>query len=440
MHYSFDMKKQLLIALLAAQTLQADELSNALKNSSIFGYTKAMYVADDRKPPKLDQNTPGFGGKVGLESGSFFGVKTKAAWYTTTDFGTRDKNPKKVDAYMFDLDKTPYSIVGEANIAYSKAKTTFTFGRQEIDTPIISTYDYRIIPNLFEAYTLTNNDIDDTTITLSYVTRMSGLDGLVTFSKFRSMSQQTYTSLMPSSDNKSIDTSNDPIDISKLVGENGVYMTGIVYEKNQKIQLYNYYCPDVLNTFYTDAAYVQNINANLKLTLEAQFYSVKDVGKFGDFLKTMGLNGSYELYGAKGSLADKTLGVSASLAYNKFTGNDKTVTAFGNWGGYPEFVAMPYMFAQDNKASAIAGSQMGRAALTLDPTPLGIKNQTLTIGYSMFDLDKTVLDNSDITMLNFLYKNKITKNASARLLYEMRNSKNYRYDNDTLSVSLRYDF
>lgn len=432
--------KRYISTLLLAATLNADELADTLKNGSVFGYLKAMYVYDDRKGVKLDQNTPGFGGKVGFESGSFGGLKAKAAWYTTTDFGLRDKNPKKTDAYMFDLDKTPYSILGEANIAYIAGKTALTLGRQEIDTPIVSTYDYRIIPNLFEAYTLTNNDIADTTIVLSYITKMSGLDGLVTFSEFRSMSQQTYTSLMPSSDNKSIDTSNDPIDISKLVGHNGVYMAGVIYENNPKIQLYNYYCPDVLNTFYADIAHKQELNANLKLTLEAQFYSVKDVGKFSEFLRGMNLSGSYELYGAKASLSNKTLGLSGSMAYNKFTGNDKTVTAFGNWGGYPEFVAMPYMFAQDNGASAIAGSQMGRVSSTLDASVLGLAGQSLTVGYSVFDIDDSVLANSDITLLNFLYKNKITKNLSARVLYEIRYSQNYRYDNDMLTLSLKYDF
>ncbi len=432
--------KKYFYAVLLAGTLNAGELESALKNSTLFGYAKAMYVYDDRKGVKLDQNTPGFGGKVGFESGSFGGLKAKAAWYTTTDFGLREKNPKKIDAYMFDLDKTPYSILGEANIAYTAGKTTLTLGRQEIDTPIVSTYDYRIIPNLFEAYTLTNNDISDTTIILSYITRMSGLDGLVTFSEFRSMSQQTYTSLMPSSDNKSIDTNNDPIDISKLVGHNGVYMAGVIYENNPKIQLYNYYCPDVLNTFYADIAHKQELNANLKLTLEAQFYSVKDVGKFSEFLRGMNLSGSYELYGAKASLANKALGLSGSMAYNKFTGNDKTVTAFGNWGGYPEFVAMPYMFAQDNGASAIANSQMGRVSSTLDASVLGLKGQSLTVGYSMFDIDDSVLVDSDITLLNFLYKNKITKNLSARVLYEIRYSQNYRYDNDMLTLSLKYDF
>lgn len=43
-------------------------------------------------------------------------------------------------------------------------------------------------------------------------------------------------------------------------------------------------------------------------------------------------------------------------------------------------------------------------------------------------------------MLSAIYKIKFGKNISAKALYELRNSKNYRYDNDTLTLSLNYGF
>ncbi len=416
-----------------------ETLENALRQSSFSGYLKSMYIYDDREYPKTDQQTYGFGGKIALQTGKWNGISAKIAYYQTADFGMRNKDPKRVDAYMFDVDKSPYSIIGEKYIRYETGKTSIVLGRQELDTPIISTYDYRIIPNLFEAYVATNKSFDNTLLIFGYVDKMSGLDGLVSFKKFESMSMQTYTSLM-TSDYKSVDTSADTIVPSNVALKHGVVMTGAVVGETNKIQIWNYYCKDTINEFYADGEYSKDIDKNRKIILQTQGYSVKTIGKFNAFLDSMGLNGSYELYGAKISFDDKNQGITPYIAYNKFTGNGKTVTAFGNWGGYPEYVAMPYMFAQDNGASAIANSQMSRVAIKFDFSVYGFNGHNLTIGYSIFDLDNSVIKDSDIKMSNFLYKAKLSKSIFVKILYELRNSKNYRYDNDTLTTAITYSF
>ncbi len=432
------MKKAAYISLFAlAASLHAGEtISEALKNTQISGYAKLMYIFDDRKGPKLDQSTWGAGGKIGATSGDWHGLKAKIAYYQTSDLGLRSKNPKETDAYMFDVDKSPYSVIGEKYIEYSAKQNTVTLGRQEIDTPIISTYDYRIIPNLFEAYTLTNKDIKDTTLTLSYVTKMSGLDGLVSFKKFESMSEQTYTSLNMTTDLQTIDNSESTINVSKISGHQGVIMLGALIDANPKISLWNYYCKDVSNTFYAEGAIEQKITEKLTATYEAQGYSVRAIGKFKDFLSNLGLNGSYELYGLKSSIAHKESGISGYIAANLFTGDSKTVTAFGNWGGYPEFVSIPYMFAQDSSVSAVARLRAAKAAIKYEIS----SKQSIIAGYSYIDLDKNIMSNSDIKLLNLIYKAKIMKALSAKIQYELRDSKNYRYDNDMLTLSATYTF
>ncbi len=137
----------------------------ALEEGKFFGFAKAMYLGDDKKGGRRNQSTPGFGGKLGAETGEYAGFKLKGAWYTTTDLGLRQDDPQKTDAYMFDLNKKPYSLLGEMQISARQGNTLLTIGRQEFFSPIINTYDYRIIPNLFDAYTLTNRDIPDTTFT-----------------------------------------------------------------------------------------------------------------------------------------------------------------------------------------------------------------------------------------------------------------------------------
>jgi hypothetical protein len=422
------------------QAHASESLVSVLEGSKLFGFAKGMYVADDKKGGRPNQSTPGFGGKLGAETGEYAGFKLKGAWFVTTDLGLRQEDPRKTDAYMFDLDKKPYSLLGEMQLSARHGNTALVIGRQEFFSPIINTYDYRIIPNLFEAYTLTNRDIPETTVTLAYVSKMSGLDGLVTFSEFRSMSQQAYTSLKVGSDG-SLDAKNgDTLDISKQVGNHGVWATGIVHGKDNQFRLWNYYGVDSLNTLYLDGRLKARLSQDFTSTIEGQTYQVAAVGGFKDYLSQMGLNASYGLYGIKGTVAHQPSGISVALALNHFTGNRNTVTAYGNWGGYPEFVVMPYMHAENKGSSAIVGSNLSRITILFDLGVFGLTGQSLLLGQATINIDEKILANSDVKITTLLYRAQLTPKLSARVAIDSRNSQNSRYDNEFVALGLRYDF
>ncbi len=429
------------LSLLAPLTaVGSDNLAEALQTSRLFGYGKLMLIADDKKGGRLNQNTPGFGGKLGAETGNYHGFSLKGAVYTTQDLGLRSDNPRETDAYMFDLDKTPYSLLGEAQIGFTAGRTTLTLGRQEFFSPIINSYEYRIIPNLFEAYTLKNRDLPHTTLTLAHVGKMSGLDGLVTYSEFRSMSQQTYTSLITNAAG-AVDTGNgETLDPSRVVGHRGVWVAGLVYEPGNRLQLWNFHGTDTLNTLYLDGRWKKGLSENLSMTLEAQAYRVAAVGRFKQYLGQRGLNASYGLDGIKGTLAYQPAGLSISLAHNRFSGNERTVTAFGNWGGYPEFVSMPYLFAENNGASAIARSRLSKLTAVLDLGIYGLPDHGLIFGHARVDTDQAILANTDIVVNSLIYRARLAQGWSARAAFEARNSGNRRYDNEFATLALRYDF
>jgi hypothetical protein len=269
---------------------------------------------------------------------------------------------------------------------------------------------------------------------------MSGLDGLVTFSEFRSMSQQTYTSLMVASDGTPDAINGDTLDPSSVVGERGVWVTGIEYGKENKVQLWNFHGVDTLNIGYLDGRLKKALNSNVAALFEGQAYRVAEIGRFKDYLAQRGLNASYSLFGLKGTLAHQPSGISASFAANRFTGNQRTVTAFGNWGGYPEFVSMPYMYAEQDGISAIAKSRLTRITLLFDLSAYGLKDQSLLLGHANIDIDDSILPNSDIKTHTLLYRAKISPQLSARIALEARSSPNARYDNEFVALALRYDF
>ena len=74
-----------------------------------------------------------------------------------------------------------------------------------------------------------------------------------------------------------------------------------------------------------------------------------------------------------------------------------------------------------------------------DPLPANTKGCKEMVEINI-DLDKNIMANSDIRLLNLIYKIKIMKALSAKIQYELRDSKNYRNDNDTLTLSATYTF
>lgn len=414
--------------------------ADAPESSRLSGYGKIMLVADDKKGGRPDQRTFGIGGRVGVETGVYEGLSLKGALYTTQDLGLRSDNPRETDAYMFDLDKKPYSLLGEAQIGFSTGKTSLTLGRQEFFSPIINSYEYRIIPNLFETCTLESRDLPYSTLTLAYVSKMSGLDGLVTFSEFRSMSQQTYTSLISNAAGQ-IDTgAGETLDLAGVVGHRGVWVAGLVFEPGDRFQLWNFHGDDTLNTLYLDGRLKRNLNENFALTLEAQAYRVTAVGSFDRYLAKQGLNASYELGGIKGTLGYQPAGLSVAIAHNRFSGNERTVTAFGNWGGYPEFVSMPYLFAENNGVSAIARSSLSKLTAIFDLGIHGWADHALILGHARIDTDQAILSNTDIVVNSLIYRAKLTQQWSARIAMELRQSANSRYDNQFMTMSVRRDW
>lgn len=416
-----------------------DSFIEAIQTSQFSGFGKFMYVADDKKGGRPNQSTPGFGGRLGVKTGDYHGLNFKGAVYTTQDLGLRSDNPRETDAYMFDLDKTPYSLLGEAQLGLTHGKNTLTVGRQEFFSPIINSYEYRIIPNLFEAWTLTNRDLPNTTLTFAHVGKMSGLDGLVTYSEFRSMSQQTYTSLIVD-DAGQLDTRGETLDPSRVVGHHGVWVAGLEIEKGHRLRLWNFHGTDTLNTIYLDGRLKHDLSERIAATLEAQAYRVAAVGRFEEYLSQRGLNASYGLGGVKGTLAYKPAGLSVSLAHNRFGGNERTVTAFGNWGGYPEFVGMPYLYAEQNSASAIARSRLSKLTAVIDLGAYGLKDHGLILGHARIDTDQSILPDTDILVNSLIYRARLSSKWSVRAAAEWRSSGNARYDNAFVALSARYDF
>ena len=133
------------------------------------------------------------------------------------------------------------------------------------------------------------------------------------------------------------------------------------------------------------------------------------------------------------------------MAYNKVTGNDKTVTVFGAWGGYPEYAIGDEFWMNSPTGgtnSTMAKSSVMRAAVDLSLGAYGLGDRTLTVAQSKFDLDAKIAPNSDVTVTDLIYtcKPEQVKNLTVRAVYEIRDSQTNANDNNLLKVSANYTF
>ena len=110
-------------------------------------------------------------------------------------------------------------------------------------------------------------------------------------------------------------------------------------------------------------------------------------------------NASYELYGAKAAVASEGTGLTATVAYNKVTGNDSTTTLFGYWGGYPEYaIGEEFWMNSLTGGNLMAKSSVMRGAVDLNLRAFGMGDRVITLAQSIFNLNEAISGAEDVTV------------------------------------------
>jgi len=423
------MKKTLLsisaLAALANVAFGAEDLASAFEEATFGGEIRAMYIKND-----IDNSddTKGFalGGNLGFETAPIYGISVGARFYTTQDMGLNDDDPNRVDQTLFGNSTDGYSILGQAYIKAKYKNTTLKIGRQQLDTPLAGSDDIRIVPNLFEAYTLINKDLADTTIILSHVTKMSGWDSNQDAKKFKPMSDAAM---------------NDAgADLSTVAPDEGVTVGAIVYEgfENITLQAWDYYAHEVLNALYLQADFSWKclLSDSLDMSASIQYYTQDDKGKVSD----AGITIDYYVWGAMIS-ASHTSGFGMTLAYDKVS-DDESIHTFGAWGGYPEFAVADETWYNSFENMRDASSY--KIALDYDFSKANIEGLSATLAYVEFDLEDKYNgnENKDTKVIDIIvgYDAPAIKNLSFLATYENVDSKDNDLDKDIFKVAASYSF
>ena len=219
----------------------------------------------------------------------FDGVEVGGSLWSSLGKG----EPQSEGIAFFDENHQSYAILGEAYLKVTLGNSLLTLGRQSFDTPFADSDDIGMVQNSFEAVTLVNTDIPQTTVFLSHVQKWAGVD---------SPTQKSF---------------------GNLNEDKGMDIVGIAYAgiPNLTIESWFYHLSEVVNLYYLESSY--------QTQSERFEYEVKLQYAYQDYT-----NGEYSaIVGGVVSLGLKESGVKGSIAYNRVKG----ISADNFFGGGPFF-------------------------------------------------------------------------------------------------------
>jgi hypothetical protein len=260
------------------------------------------------------------GGWAGLRSpwwGDVFQVGVVG--YTSQRlYGPEDKGGTKI----LQTDQQSITALGEAYGAVRILGQTVIAYRQLINRPFIDRQDSRMVPNTFEAYTLTGK-ADTVSYTGGYITKM----------KVRQSESFVWMS------NTAGGTGS----------QEGVIYAGATWDfaKNGYVKVDEQYAVDVFNNFYVEGKYPIVIDDKTALTLGAQYYPQSSTGD--------AQIGSFSTYGV-GLQAAVTYGpVGGQLYYTQTGTGFDTQYPFGDHASYLNLMQVAFNTAGE-RAWGIGGT------------------------------------------------------------------------------------
>lgn len=278
------------------------------------------------------------GGWAGLRS-PWLGdlVQLGAAAYTSQRlYGPENEG----GTMLLQSDQGPINVIGLAWAALRLGGQTFTAYRQLINRPFINPQDNRMVPNTFEAYTLSGTPLEGLAYTGGYIAAIKDRDS----EKFVSMSR----------------------DAGGTGSSEGLVFAGATWDfmKDGRIRADVQYGIDVFSTVYVDGRLPVALGEQTTLALGAQYFPQKSVGaaQIGDF----------STWGA---------GVQAQLAHGPFSGFlafTRTGTGFNTqnpYGDHPSYLNLQQV------AFNTAGERAWGLGGTVDFSTLGAAGLSASVAY-----------------------------------------------------------
>ncbi len=234
-----------------ADQFDLSEGSKFIRSGEVTGEIRSYFMNRTFRGTDIQQANA-LGGNFNYRTRSWHGLELGLALYTTQRMPfTPDNTP---GTGLLAPGQESFSVLGQSYIKYTLGATAFTLFRQELNTPFMNRYDAKMVPVLYEAYTVENNSVSGLALTGACIT------GIKTW------------------------TSDKFVSLPEAAGLSGInrpaVMLGAVYRPAGEfsVQLWNYQVFDFLNTSYFQTDYTFAQNGNWKFSLSAQAMAQTDTG------------------------------------------------------------------------------------------------------------------------------------------------------------------
>jgi len=320
------------------------------------------------------------GGHFHFNTKRWNGLMVGAEAYTVLDLGI-NQNPLNLNGDFFDENGKSFILLSQAYLDGKWGNTEIKLGRQALDTPHADSDDIRMMPNYFEAYTITNTDIDDLTLSAGLIDKMAGWENGI--------------------------NSPDFVDVGETLGVNkidGIYYASASYEgiKDLSLSLWYYHYSNIADVVYAEAGYSYALSQNTTFTLGLQYDGSHQTGA--------GLLGKQDAqtYGVSVEAQFEDLGVTVLAAYNQDNGDTGAMGL--SLGGGTFFTSME---DQTLDALGTAGSAWIIGA-GYDFGKRGMDYLTFGVAYGSFEAeDASIYQSREIdAVLEYSFNDKISATAA----------------------------
>jgi len=376
----------LLASALVVNAFGADDLAGMFSEGKVSGQFREFSISRNYNGASdFTRKANTIGGYLKYETAPWNGLSLGAAAYATVGFYLGNRaDVNDVDPTLLSKNNENDVYIGEAYLQYKNGNTTFKAGRQKLDTPMAGSDDARMLPNLFEAYVLSNTDVKDTTLIAAHVTKFA--QG--TFGRVYNASANHANAILSATSGYSYwDSRNQTGDFTDMgvyaVNKNtdGVSVAAAVYSgiPGLKLQLWDYYAHDILNAIYAEANYGLSMGNGVAPYAAVQYIKENDIGSsFAGKVNS-------DFVAAKLGVKVENFDISAALSHNS-KDNDAPATNGGTispWGGMPA-----YTQGMVTRHQFMAGTDAWKLAGNYDWKNFGVNLNTGAY-YASYDLDES---------------------------------------------------
>ena len=356
------------------------------------------------------QQYSALGGYLGYETAPLYDISLGATFYTAQDVGPNPDDKIGLGGLNEDGGSaSSYTVLGEAYIKYKSKGHDIRYGRREMPNyRFVSLSNIRVSPYTHEGATYENSSLKEFAFNLAYINSQKARNS----EEFEDMVRSARVS--EGKIRGTYDT--DDYNSGSYTGKNKSMIMGAVTFKreNFKLEAWNYYVQDFVNTLYLYSDYSHQVNNDVSLSIAAQYASQQNVGA-----DVAGDIDSY-FYGIKVQAAFKR-GITIFSAYNEVAYNEDSYdggTLFVRWG-------TPQMFnsfqVQD---SELAGTKSLGIGAQFELGHMGlVQNTVIRFRYAIYDMPDSINDKDaaqDRSEATFDLRYSFNKNDGFGIFTEMK--------------------